>query len=269
MTTTAFDAHERAQWRGRTDTYARAFAPLCAHPAAELLDAAGVTGGVRLLDAGTGTGTVAALATARGARVAAVDAEPGMAVRARHTAPAAGVAVGALPALPYRDGVFDAVVGNFVLNHVGTPAAAVAELRRVTRSGGRVAVTIWPYPQSELHGLFGRAARDADAVPVSLPRLAAEHDFPRTGAGLAGLLRAAGLAGVRARTVTWRHRTTLADWWAGAAGGIGGAGALLAAQPPAVRDRIRAALAALAEPYRRPDGGYEIPTAALLAAGTA
>jgi trans-aconitate methyltransferase len=75
---TDFDVHERQRWAGRAVAYARSFAPLCAHPAAPLLDAAGVTAGDRVLDVGTGTGTVAALAAVRGGQVVAVDAAPSM-----------------------------------------------------------------------------------------------------------------------------------------------------------------------------------------------
>ncbi len=43
--------------------------------------------------------------------------------------------------LPLPDGAFDAVAGNFVINAVGDLAAALAELRRVLRGGGRLALT--------------------------------------------------------------------------------------------------------------------------------
>ncbi len=39
------------------------------------------------------------------------------------------------------------MLANFVVNHVGLPRAALAELRRVTVPGGRVAVTAWPQPR--------------------------------------------------------------------------------------------------------------------------
>ncbi|MFG3602898.1 hypothetical protein [Micromonospora chersina] len=71
---TDFDAHERSRWAGRAEAYARSFGRLCAYPAETLLDAAAVRAGRRLIDVGTGPGTVAAAAPARGAEVAAVDA---------------------------------------------------------------------------------------------------------------------------------------------------------------------------------------------------
>ncbi|MGW5670974.1 SAM-dependent methyltransferase, partial [Micromonospora sp. NPDC003776] len=73
-----YDAHERSRWAGRAEAYQRSFGRLCAYPAEALLDAAAVRAGRRVIDVGTGPGTVAAAALARGAAVLAVDAEPSM-----------------------------------------------------------------------------------------------------------------------------------------------------------------------------------------------
>ncbi|NES30017.1 methyltransferase domain-containing protein [Micromonospora terminaliae] len=266
MVDTDFDAHERSRWAGRAEAYARSFGRLCAYPAEALLDAAGVRAGRRVIDVGTGPGTVAALALGRGAEVVAVDAEPSMLDAARRNAPGADVRAAALPDLPVPTGGFDAAVANFVLNHVGDPAAGVAELRRVVRPGGRVAVTVWPVPHPPLQGLWGTALAAAGvATPADLPRLPPERDFPRTEAGFAGLLAAAGLADVRCVTLTWAHRADPEDWWAGPAAGISAIGLVLQRQPPAVRERVRREYDRLAAPYRQPDGSLALPTAALLA----
>ncbi|MFF4891008.1 class I SAM-dependent methyltransferase [Micromonospora chersina] len=266
MIDTDFDAQERSRWAGRADAYARSFARLCAYPAEALLDAAAVRAGRRLIDVGTGPGTVAAAALARGAEVVAADAEPSMLDAARRTAPGAEVRAAVLPHLPFPPGGFDAAVANFVLNHVGDPAAGVAELRRVVRPGGRVAVTVWPSPHPPLQRLWGEAVAAAGvATPTDLPRLAPERDFPRTEAGFAGLLAAAGLADVRCVTLGWAHRTDPEDWWAGPAAGISAIGLVLQRQPVAVRERIRREYDRLAAPYRQADGSLALPTAALLA----
>ncbi|NUR00602.1 MAG: methyltransferase domain-containing protein [Streptomyces sp.] len=89
MVQTAFDESERRAWAGQADAYAASFAKLCAYPAPGLLDADGVREGVRVLDVGTGTGTAAAVACERGAKVTAVDAEPAMVARAARAAPEA------------------------------------------------------------------------------------------------------------------------------------------------------------------------------------
>ncbi|MEU8169835.1 methyltransferase domain-containing protein [Micromonospora sp. NPDC049004] len=270
MTTTAFDDHERSRWAGRAAAFDGSFALLCAHSAPALLDAAHVEAGTRMLDVGTGSGTVAGLACARGASVVAVDAEPSMVDLARSRLPLADeVLLAALPRLPFESGQFDAAVANFVINHVGDPLAAIGELRRVVRPAGRIAVTLWPDPPPEAQSLWGEVF-DAAGVdrPTSVPRVDAEKDFPRTVEGFAGLLDAAGLADVRCETISWVHRTDPEAWWSGPANGISRPGLLMETQPADVIVRIRAAYDELTAPYRDPDGRLALPTAALLASAS-
>jgi ubiquinone/menaquinone biosynthesis C-methylase UbiE len=99
--------------------------------------------GQRLLDAGCGVGEVArdlAAAVAPGGAVVGVDASA--AAIAVATERGAGLpvtyAVGDLLALDFEDQTFDGVRTERVLQHLADPDAAVAELVRVTRSGGRV-----------------------------------------------------------------------------------------------------------------------------------
>ncbi|GAB2613813.1 hypothetical protein Aab01nite_70160 [Paractinoplanes abujensis] len=263
-----FDGHERARWSGRARAYDRSFARLCAHPAETLLDAAGVDKGHHLLDVGTGTGTVAALAVARGASVLAADAEPSMLELAAARLPARTTVLATLPVLPFPARSFDAAVGNFVINHVGNPMAGVAEMARVTRTGGRVAVTLWPTPAPTAQRLWGEAFDAAGAErPASMPRLEAVNDFARTEAGLSALLEEAGLRGVICETVSWTLRIDPDDWWAGPAAGLGTAGLILDHQPPPVVAEVRAAFDEVTAPYRTEDGKLALPAAALLASG--
>ncbi|MFH8403954.1 class I SAM-dependent methyltransferase [Streptomyces sp. NPDC018019] len=267
---TEFDEAERRAWAGRAAAYERSFAALCAHPVPALLDAAGVRPGLPVLDVGTGTGTAARAAGDRGAGVTAVDADPGMAARTAGTAPEAAVCVAALPRLPFAGRRFGAVVGNFVLNHVGRPRAALAELRRVARPGARIALTIWAAPPAPGQALFGRALQAAGVSrPAHLPTLAPEDDFPRTEAGFAALLRDAGLTGVRCETLAWEHRATAEQWWSGPAAGVASAGQILVSQPPAVVTEVRRRYDALCAGFAGPDGVLALPHAALLASGRA
>lgn len=239
----------------------------CAYPAAALLDAAGVADGWRVLDVGTGPGTVAGLAAARGALVTAVDAEPSMLEAARRHVPAADIRHAVLPDLPFPAGSFDAAVANFVINHVGDPAAAVTELRRVVRQGGRIAVTIWPHPQPPMQRLWCDAF-DSSGAQASMPRVAAAKNFARTPEGLSGLLSDTGLGEVACTTISWVHRTDPEDWWAGPASGLGSLGVLMKDQPPAMVDRIRSEYDRLTAGYRSADGILALPTTSLLASGT-
>ncbi|WP_328917933.1 MULTISPECIES: class I SAM-dependent methyltransferase [unclassified Streptomyces] len=265
-----FDEFERRAWGGRAEAYGRSFGLLCAHTVPRLLDVAGVGVGVRVLDVGTGTGTVAAAAGARGAKVTAVDAEPSMVVAAGRAAPSAEVRLAVLPELPFADDEFDAVVGNFVLNHVGRPAAALAELRRVTRPGGRIALTVWASPPASGQALLGRAVQAAGVTrPADAPRLAAQDDFPRTETGFAALLVDAGLAAPACETLAWTHHVDAEAWWSGPAAGIATIGQIVTAQPPAVIASIRAHYDALCAPFRTPAGPLALPHTALLAHATA
>ena len=248
--------------------------PLCAYLASALLDAALVAADCRVLDAGTGPGAVAALAVARGAEVVAVDTEASMLEVVRRQVPAATVRQAILPDLPFPDEAFDVAVGNFVINHLGDPGAGVAELARVVRPGGRVAVTIWPDPEPPQHRpslqqLWIDIARAACLQrPATLPWLDADKNFDRTAEGLAGLLRATGLSDADCHTISWVHRTDPEDWWSGSANGFGSLGVLMSGQPPSRIARIRQEYDRLAAAYRTDDGRLALPAAALLAVGT-
>ncbi|PYC63855.1 SAM-dependent methyltransferase [Streptomyces tateyamensis] len=261
-----FDQYERQAWAGQAGAFAAGFAKLCAYSVPQLLDGAGVGEGTRVLDIGTGTGTVAAAACARGARVTAVDAEPSMVELAALNVPAARVQLGLLPDLPFADGEFEAITGNFVLNHVGQPARALAELRRLLRPGGRLALTIWPNPPAPGQALLGRAVEAVGLTrPAHLPPVAAEDDFPRTAEGLTELLTTAGLNEVHCESLHWDHRTTPDEWWTGPAAGVAYIGQLLLSQPESTRTEVRQHFDRLAEEFRTPNGDLLLPHTALLA----
>lgn len=111
------------------------------------LDAARVTSGTRLLDAGCGAGLLALLASLRGAQVAALDAAPGLLAVARQRLPGGEVREGDLEALPFADSSFDAATAVNSIFYAEDMAAAIRELARVVRPGGRVVVTAWGPPE--------------------------------------------------------------------------------------------------------------------------
>ncbi|AZQ40766.1 class I SAM-dependent methyltransferase [Streptomyces cyaneochromogenes] len=264
---TSFDESERLVWAGRGAAYAGSYAGLCAHPVPRLLDAAEVGPGIRLLDVGTGPGTVAAAACARGARVTAVDAEPTMVELAARAAPEADVRVAVLPELPFPDGEFDAVVANFVLNHVGRPRLALAELRRVVRPNGWVALTIWAAPPAPGQTLLGRAIQAAGAVrpPHLAAGLAPQDDFPRDESGLTGLMGSAGLREAACETLRWDHRAGVEEWWSGPAAGVACGGRTVQSQTPAIRAEIKRHFDLFSEEFADENGVLTLPHAALLA----
>jgi ubiquinone/menaquinone biosynthesis C-methylase UbiE len=132
--------------------------------------------GERLLDAGCGLGEVARhLGSVVGPRgsVVALDhsADVISAALARHDGGPVTYVVGDVTALDLPDDHFDGVRSERVLQHLADPGAAIAELVRVTRPGGRVCVidTDWPSlthdgfahlddPSVRASGLLGSAA---------------------------------------------------------------------------------------------------------------
>lgn len=211
---------------------------------------------------------MAAAACERGAKVTAVDAEPSMVELAGRTAPSAEVLTAVLPELPFEDGVFDAVVDDFVLNHVGRPGETLAELRRVVRPGGRIALTIWAAPALAGQTLFGRAVEAAGVTrPAHLPALAAEDDFPRNPEGLAELMTSAGLREATCWTLTWDHRASAEEWWSGPAAGVASIGQLLLSRPEETRAQVKRHFDALSQEFLGEDGLLVLPHAALLVDG--
>ena len=197
----------------------------------------GARAGERVLDLAAGTGTSSLTFTATGADCVACDFSLGMlrAGRARLAGPG-GVRGGGQPPreqggsggdrsprgntsfvagdalrLPFRDGAFDAVTISFGLRNVADPAAALAEMRRVTRPGGRLVVcefstiTIAPvdmlyrrYLLNVLPAIARRAARSPEAYEYLAESIT---DWPAQ-RELAGIIEAVGWSAVRWRDLS-------------------------------------------------------------------
>jgi demethylmenaquinone methyltransferase / 2-methoxy-6-polyprenyl-1,4-benzoquinol methylase len=111
-----------------------------------VVDAVGAGPGERVLDLAAGTGTSTAAFAERGADVVACDFSLGMLQVGRKRRPDVPFVAGDALRLPFADGSFDAVSISFGLRNVNDVDAALAELRRVTRSGGRLVVCEFSAP---------------------------------------------------------------------------------------------------------------------------
>lgn len=145
---------------------------------------------LQVLDAGCGAGLALRLAAARGAVVSGHDASEGLLGVARERVPDARLSAGSIESLPHAGATFDAVMSFNAIQYAIDPAVAVAELARVTRPGGRVAIGIWGDPaRCETEGLFGRLRALAPPPPGTPAPLACSD------AGVVeGLLTGAGLS---------------------------------------------------------------------------
>jgi ubiquinone/menaquinone biosynthesis C-methylase UbiE len=154
---------------------------------AALADVAAPAAGEDVLDVGCGTGSLAALLAARapGARITGVDADPEMLARARAKSPQTAFREARAEALPFADGSFDLAVSSLFFHHLlpGAKRAVAAEVLRVLRPGGRLAVADWGAPGDPLMWLASRSIRLLDGEPSrdslagALPAILAESGF--------------------------------------------------------------------------------------------
>jgi SAM-dependent methyltransferase len=131
------DAYERFMGR-----WSRRLAPL-------LVTFAGVGDGEAVLDVGSGTGALAAAiaAAAPSSRIVGIDpAAPYVALaQARQRGDRVRFEVGDAQQMRFDAATFDRTLSLLVVNFIPDPAAALAEMRRVTRRGGTVAAAVWDY----------------------------------------------------------------------------------------------------------------------------
>ena len=103
--------------------------------------------GERILDLSTGTGWTSRLVARRGAAVIGADIAADLLEAARAQARAEGLSieyqVGDAEGLPFEDSAFDAVVSTCGVMFASRQEAAAAELARVCRKAGRIALTTW------------------------------------------------------------------------------------------------------------------------------
>ena len=129
--------------------------------------------GERILDLSTGTGWTSRLVARRGAAVIGADIASDLLEAARERADAEGLPItyqiGDAEDLPFETGAFDAVVSTFGIMFASRPEEAAAELARVCRKGGRIALTTW-LADSTLYKMFEVMKRYMPAPPSPAPR---------------------------------------------------------------------------------------------------
>lgn len=179
---------------------------------AHVLEAAAVHADDRVLDVACGTGVLTRAAAARGGRATGLDVNPGMLTVARRHAAGIDWRQGRAEALPFEDGSFDAVLSQFGLMFFDDRAAALREMLRVLRPGGRLAIAVWDALErvpgyaamaALLERLFGAEIAGALRAPYCLGDREA----------LARLFEQAGATGILVETVRGLARfPSIADW---------------------------------------------------------
>jgi ubiquinone/menaquinone biosynthesis C-methylase UbiE len=168
-----------------------------------LVDLADVRAGWRVLDVAGGTGNTALAAARSGSHVTSLDYVPELLARAEERARAEGLPLelveGDAESLPFPDASFDAVVSALGVMFAPDQERAAAELVRVTRPGGTIALASWT-PDGFIGEMFRTVARyvPAPARIDSPMRWGTKH-------GIGALLGdAVSSIGARHRTYTFR-----------------------------------------------------------------
>lgn len=180
----------------------------------EVVRAVGAKPGDLVLDVAAGTGTSSVPFADAGARTVACDFSLGMLKQGvRRQAGVRGLAFSAGDALrlPFGDASFDVVTISFGIRNVSDTAAALTEMLRVTKPGGRLLICeVSRPPNPVLRGLhrlhlkvglplMAKVSSNPDSYHYLAESTAAWHD-QRT---LAGLMETAGWTSVRWRDLTF------------------------------------------------------------------
>ncbi|HEX6868575.1 MAG TPA: class I SAM-dependent methyltransferase [Candidatus Limnocylindrales bacterium] len=217
MTTDQAERYDRI-----AEGYARWWAPFLVPAAMDLLDRLGPqlpAGPVRVLDVGTGTGTLGLGAAERwpDVRIDAIDASTEMAAAAEaerdRRLGIAGrdrfvVTVAPADDLPFADGTFDAAMSSFVLQLVPNRHRALREIRRTLRPGAPLAIvtwlrdsTIWR-PDEIVDEVLDEFGVDPPADDEEPPDDRADPGDPESVKALVGELRRAGFRAVEGQAAT-------------------------------------------------------------------
>jgi 2-polyprenyl-3-methyl-5-hydroxy-6-metoxy-1,4-benzoquinol methylase len=126
--------------------------------------------GARLLDVGCGAGQIALIAARAGAKVTGCDIATNWLEQARTRAATEGLEItfeeGDAESLPYKDAQFDAVISMFGAMFAPRPELVAAELTRVCRPGGTIAMANWT-PSGFIGQMFKTIARHI--APSGMP----------------------------------------------------------------------------------------------------
>jgi SAM-dependent methyltransferase len=171
----------------------------------------------RMLDVGSGTGSLAfAIAERNGrARVLGIDPSKEYVAYASSRNPfpdRTSFEVGDAQQLHFPDASFDAALSLLVFNFIPDPKKALLELRRVTKPGGKLSAAVWDYGAGmRMLRMFWDAAAGLDPAAEKLD----EKHMPLCRAGeLSALWREGGLENVREQSIDIRMRfESLADYW--------------------------------------------------------
>jgi ubiquinone/menaquinone biosynthesis C-methylase UbiE len=206
----------------------------------------GVRNGERVLDVGCGTGALlSTLANStRAAEIVGIDPSAAFIQAARSEIADARVTMelGDAQHLPYGDASFDRCLALLIVDFIPDAPKAAKEMRRVTKSGGVVATTMWDGSRAnELQNCLWDAAI---AIDPTVNRSFGRRASYGSAEALSGLLTGAGVTDVEATDLTMLCQfSSFDDLWQRYLGGAGPSGVYVAGlaedRREAVKQRLR------------------------------
>jgi ubiquinone/menaquinone biosynthesis C-methylase UbiE len=207
------------------------------------IEFAGVKNGDRVLDVGTGTGSLASAIEERmpASQVVGVDPSEGFIAFAQKNAKSsrARYEVGDAQALKFKDASFDRTMALLVMNFIPDHNKAIAEMRRVTRPQGVVSACVWDYNEGmQMLRFFWDEAVALD--PAIEPKDERHMKLSHRGQ-LADLWKKAGLLNVQEEPLTIEQAySSFDDYWAPFTKGAGPGGAYVVSLPEERRQQLEA-----------------------------
>jgi SAM-dependent methyltransferase len=268
----AFAEMERRSWSDttRASNYIALFASAPDQAIESLLVAVGAEHALQALDLCCGQGNVSEALLRRGCHVVGVDFSPAMLAFARKRARKATFIEADAQNLPFGDGEFDVVVSNLGVYHIPDQPRALAEARRVLRSGGKFAMTVWCGPEnSPCFAAVYSAIRAHGHSDISAPAGPDFHQFGKRDVAVK-FLSAAGFSEIEVSIVdcAWDLNAP-EDLFEIYAKGTVRAAMLLSKQPPENLAAIRSALTAMVREQFCTGTRWRVPVPAALVRATA
>ena len=249
-------------YNGRMGRHSRLLAPLFIRFIGNIHD------GDHVLDVGCGTGslTFTIANTTKASKIVSIDRSKDFIdyVRSTNADPRVTFEVGDAQQLPYPEASFDKSLSLLVIHLVPDPPRAVAEMRRVTRPGGIVALCTWDLPNGvEMNTIFRKAATALDPS-AEIPGVS---NFRTKEGTIPALLVESGLREVEETALTIQMNFDSFDnLWLNWLRGGGPAGSYIVKLSPehkqALHDKVRQEVL-----KGRPDGPFTLQALAWAARG--
>jgi SAM-dependent methyltransferase len=262
-----FSAFELSGWDANIRGYDSAFGSVARQTVVPMLDAARVTRGMRVLDICCGPGMLAAGALERGAEAAGLDFSAQAVELARRLVPEGRFQQGDAQALPFPAGSFDAVLCGYGIMHLPEPAAALREMLRVLRPGGRAVLSAWDAAGVGFTLVY-EAVRARGSMDVALPH---GPDFFQFGSPerMQAALAEVGFADASAYSFDLNWHLANADRYIESIlTGTVRARAVLAAQSGDAAAGVRSYIAEYLTRFRSSAGELVVPMPAIIGSGT-